>query len=73
MMTELLNTRKELDVKLNHRQKKMVSVCFTMFYVMSHVLSPLLYHIMYYVTSHVLSLYSGAILNNNLFIINIYK
>ena len=25
MMTELLNTRKELDVKLNHRQKKMVS------------------------------------------------
>lgn len=26
MMTELLSTRKELDVKLNHRQKKMVSV-----------------------------------------------
>ena len=24
MMTELLNTRKELNVKLNHRQKKMV-------------------------------------------------
>ena len=46
MMTELLNTRKELDVKLNHRQKKMVSVYYL--YALSHV------HVLCHVTHSVI-------------------